>query len=65
MIPTTTKWKRSSFCASGACVEVAVLGADMVALRDGKNPDQPPLLFSLAEWHSFIADVPRISLGNS
>ena len=47
-------WTRSSFCADRQCVEVARVGADAVALRDGKNIDQPHLAFNSKDWHSFL-----------
>ncbi|GAA4938975.1 DUF397 domain-containing protein [Actinoplanes utahensis] len=52
MRDTTTGWQRSTFCSTGACVEVAVDGA-AVALRDSKNPEQAPLVFTLSEWDGF------------
>jgi hypothetical protein len=54
MAPTTTMWMRSSFCATGSCVEVALIDARLVALRDSKNPDQPPLVFTRADWNEFL-----------
>ena len=53
---TTLSWQRSSFCAAGSCVEVAVDG-DKIAVRDGKNTDIPALKFSKADWHSFLDQV--------
>ena len=50
---TTMSWERSSFCASGSCVEVAVLD-DTVAMRDGKNTDIAALVFTKADWHRFL-----------
>lgn len=45
-------WKRSTYCSTCACVEVAKT-ATAVLLRDSKNPDQAPLAFTLAEWDGF------------
>ena len=53
---STTTWQRSSFCSSGACVEVAMVGDD-VAMRDGKNTDIPALVFSKADWNTFLDQV--------
>ena len=53
MNDTTTKWERSSFCATGACVEVAAIGDD-IAVRDSKNLDQPALYFSREDWNNFL-----------
>jgi hypothetical protein len=57
MIP----WQRSSYCSTGQCVEAAKLGGGNVAVRDSKNPDQPWLVFTDAEWHEFLdrVDEPR------
>jgi Domain of unknown function (DUF397) len=47
----------------GTCVEVAVVpgskeGSDQViALRDGKNPDGPALIFTPDEWRAFTVGV--------
>jgi hypothetical protein len=51
-----TLWRKSSKCASGTCVEVAHV-VDGVLLRDGKNPDTPPLSFTADEWAAFVAGV--------
>jgi len=56
MSETTMKWERSTFCASGSCVEVATIGSD-IAVRDGKNVDQPYLRFSRTDWHAFLERV--------
>lgn len=47
-------WTRSSFCADRQCVEVARIDVDTVALRDGKNIDQPHLTFNGKDWRSFL-----------
>lgn len=52
MTETTTAWQRSSYCASGACIEVARIDGT-IRLRDSKNPDQPPVVFSPMEWADF------------
>lgn len=57
MSSTTAKWVRSSRCSAGACVEVAYLGADMVGVRDSKNPQQPPLVMPRADWYAFLDQV--------
>jgi hypothetical protein len=49
-------WTRSSFCGETSCVEVSLVG-DIVAMRDGKNPDQPHLTFTRAEWDFFRAEI--------
>jgi hypothetical protein len=57
-------------CNDGACVEVAQVTAcgkdncvevahteGMIAVRDSKHPEQPPLLFTPDEWVTFLAGV--------
>jgi len=48
------QWQRARRCASDACVEVAKVGGQYL-LRDSKNPDRPPMRFTEAEWHAFVA----------
>jgi uncharacterized protein DUF397 len=45
--------KSSQSVASGACVELA-LADDLIALRDSKNPDVPPLYYTRAEFEAFL-----------
>lgn len=56
MLDVTTRWQRSSFCADGACVEVAFLG-DRVAIRDSKNKDAEPIVVSSDDFRTFLAWV--------
>jgi hypothetical protein len=46
------RWRRSSYCDSSACVEVAV-AADRVYVRNSENPDSY-LSFSHEEWRVFV-----------
>lgn len=39
---------------NGECVEVAPL-PDGVAVRDSKRPEDPYLMFSRADWTSFLS----------
>ncbi len=55
------KWRRSSKCEGGSCVEVARV-EDGVLVRDSKNPDVE-LTFTGAEWRAFIAGVRAGELG--
>jgi hypothetical protein len=50
------EWRRSSYCGTNACVEVARVG-DRYLVRDSKNPDAAPLDFSSEEWSAFVAGV--------
>ncbi len=49
-------WRRSSFCASGECVEVAVRDG-MVLVRDSKSPQSGALAYSADEFRSFVRGV--------
>jgi hypothetical protein len=51
-------WKRSSKCENGGSnsVEVAEL-AGATAIRNGKDPDGPVLVWARNEWNSFVAGV--------
>jgi hypothetical protein len=54
---TLPDWRRSEFCGSQACVEVANMATDMILVRDSKNPHGTPLSFDRAEWEAFVAGV--------
>lgn len=46
-------WRRSTYCESGSCVEVARTG-DSVFMRNSSSPDGPILTFTHAEWTAFV-----------
>ncbi len=49
-------WMKSSYSNStGDCVEVAI--ADLVAVRDSKDPAGPRLTFGRADWAAFTERV--------
>ncbi|MFF0541355.1 DUF397 domain-containing protein [Nocardia thailandica] len=50
-------WLRAGEAAASGSVEVALLADGHVALRDGKNPEGPVLVFTPAEWAAFTAGV--------
>jgi uncharacterized protein DUF397 len=50
------QWQKSSFCGSNACVEIAATPHG-VLLRDSKNPDVSPFVFTADEWSAFIKGV--------
>lgn len=50
--------KASQSLGNGACVELAQAG-DMIALRDSKNPDVAPFLFTRAEMDAFLDGAKR------
>jgi Domain of unknown function (DUF397) len=54
-------WRKSSWSAyNGGCVEVADLQYDRVGVRDTKAKGSGPvLIFTHAEWHSFLSSVKR------
>jgi len=56
--PPAVIWRKSSYSASGNCVEVASLPEGGLAVRDSKNREEgPSLVFTLSEWRAFIAGV--------
>ncbi|MCU7728783.1 DUF397 domain-containing protein [Actinoplanes sp. KI2] len=56
MARPTTEWRKSTFCSTGACVEVAFDG-DSVAVRDGKNPKREAIRVTRAQWNDFVRGV--------
>jgi hypothetical protein len=51
-------WRRSSWCSTNSCLEVADLPDGGVAVRDSKQPiSEPVLIFSAKEWRAFISGV--------
>ncbi|NVI90427.1 DUF397 domain-containing protein [Actinomadura sp. BRA 177] len=68
---TAVNWRKSSLSGNngGQCVEVAVArGRDcgaankvdeefVVLVRDSKNPEREPQVFTVAEWDAFLDGV--------
>ena len=54
---TGAVWRKAGEGAGKDSVEVALLDAGHVALRDGKDPDGPVLVFTPGEWTAFTAGV--------
>lgn len=53
-----TEWRSSASCGAGNCVQVAKLeGA--IAIRDSKNPERGTQVYTIDEWHEFVAGVKR------
>jgi hypothetical protein len=51
-------WRKASYSGNaGNCVEVARNLPGLVAVRDSKDPAGPALIFTLAEWQAFTANV--------
>jgi predicted secreted Zn-dependent protease len=56
---SSADWRKSSHSSgNGACVEVAE-AANMIAVRDSKDPAGPNLVFTPVEWETFTAGVRR------
>lgn len=56
MVAAEPAWRRSSFCASGSCVEVATNGAQ-IGIRDNKDPSAGELWLTPVEFRAFVAAV--------
>ncbi|GAA3927531.1 DUF397 domain-containing protein [Actinomadura viridis] len=57
---TRADWRKSSHSGSGdQCVEVATLSAHRHAVRDSKDPHGPALMFTPAEWRTFLDTLRR------
>ncbi|MEU0482332.1 DUF397 domain-containing protein [Streptosporangium sp. NPDC006013] len=52
-------WRKSSRSSDngGQCVEVAANLPGVVAVRDSKDPNGPNLLFTPAEWGTFVHGI--------
>lgn len=51
-----SRWKKSSFCDSGACVEIKFDEGD-VLLRSSDDPYDTTVRFTQAEWSAFLDGV--------
>jgi hypothetical protein len=51
-------WRKSTFCSSDSCVEVAQDG-DRILMRDGKDTSRPSLSFDRATWAQFVTEVQK------
>ncbi|MHA6792144.1 DUF397 domain-containing protein [Pseudonocardia bannensis] len=51
------EFKVSSFCSWGDCVEVGRTPEGQVAVRDSKDRERRPLVFTADEWAAFVAGV--------
>lgn len=50
-------WRKSSYSASGNCVEMARLGHGLIGVRDSKNVGGPVLRASREEWAAFLQQM--------
>ncbi|GHF77626.1 DUF397 domain-containing protein [Streptomyces fimicarius] len=56
--PSAAQWRRSSRSTGmNNCVETARLGGALLAVRDSKDVDRPPLRFSAAAWTTFVTGL--------
>lgn len=49
-------WRKSSYCESSGCIEVAVSG-ESVLVRDSKDPHSPVLRISKDAWQAFVDEI--------
>ncbi len=55
MSPSDPQWRRSSRSTGmNNCVETARFADALLAVRDSKDVDRPPLRFSYAAWTTFV-----------
>jgi hypothetical protein len=60
---TGAVWRKSSYDGEGGSIEIAFVSGsadgsdDVIAMRDGGNPDGPALIFTPDEWRAFTAGV--------
>lgn len=50
-------YKTSRYCPDGNCVEAAAMSDGAVAIRDSKDRNKPPHIFTAEEWEAFVAGV--------
>ncbi|GEL23275.1 hypothetical protein PSU4_22290 [Pseudonocardia sulfidoxydans NBRC 16205] len=50
------EFRRSSYCHTGSCLEVAEDGEHII-IRDSTKADAPPLIVTRAEWDEFVRGV--------
>jgi hypothetical protein len=53
------RFRRSSFCNAGGCVEVADADPERILLRGTGAPNLIPLAFSARQWSAFVAGVKK------
>jgi hypothetical protein len=61
---TTLRWRRSTYCSSGGCIEVACEPCE-VHVRDTTDPEGPSLVVSIEAWRGFIESVKRGDLDHT
>lgn len=53
-VSDVVRWRRSSFCEQGACVEAALVGG-AVAVRNSRDADGRVLTYPRGAWQDFLA----------
>ncbi|HTJ32103.1 MAG TPA: DUF397 domain-containing protein [Dactylosporangium sp.] len=53
----TPGWRKSTYCGTQSCVEVADLALEGIAVRDAKNPDGSVLSFERHTWGAFVDGI--------
>jgi hypothetical protein len=56
-------WRKSSACATNACVEVAQHPGSMF-VRDSKSPLESVLAFTSEDWNTFVTGIKTDALEN-
>jgi len=56
-LPLAVFFSISSYCTVGNCVEVGMVEDGSVIVRDTKEADGQPLVFTNEEWAAFVAGV--------
>jgi len=57
-LETSPEWRKSSFSATGNCLEWAASPSG-VRLRHSGNPTGPELVLTHSEWAAFVAGIKR------
>jgi uncharacterized protein DUF397 len=57
------RWRRSTRCTSGTCVEIATVG-DTYLVRDAKDPNGAVLSVDAAGWAAFLSAVKAGEFGH-
>ncbi|MFF7025258.1 DUF397 domain-containing protein [Streptomyces klenkii] len=56
--PGNISWRKSTYSGhQGDCIQVADGVADMVPVRDSKNPHGPTLILPTRAWAAFVSHV--------
>lgn len=58
----TQGWRRSTWCSTGACVEMKE-ESDGILVRDSKKPEGGNLVISRPDWMAFITAIRAGELG--